>query len=102
MFCAVKVSLWGLYLLVGVYSLIIIISECFLVHPQYTLIFQLIEGVDNFYLTYFGTLFFLLTIMGYALFTLANIKFYDFYRLVPYYTDALTMSSVSGLCSKCV
>ena len=40
--------------------------------------------------------------MGYALYTLANIKFYEFYRLVPFYTDALTMSSVSGLCSKCV
>lgn len=40
--------------------------------------------------------------MLFAVYTLVHIKFYDFYNLVPYHTDCLSMSAVSGMTSKCI
>jgi hypothetical protein len=84
------------------YSILVIFCECVLFQPNLTIAYQMVHSSKSFTLTYILTLFFLYSLTFYCIFTLTNIKFIDFYNLVPFHTDCLSLSSVTSLCSKCV
>lgn len=102
-----KLSMWlkmfiyitALFLVL--YSALIVISECMIWVPEYTVIYQ-ISNNSSFEANYFATIFFICSLVFYCLFTLTNIKFVDFYTLVPHHTDCLSLSSLAGLMSKTI
>ena len=95
---------WGLRLLaiiVGIYWAMIVITEAFLIiEPKYTVIYQAVIVVENYYLTFIFTVFFLVTMCCISMFSLLQITFVDFFHLVPKHTDCLTMSMVISVVSK--
>lgn len=91
----------GLSLIVGLYCLMIVVSQCFLLfQPRYTLIYHLIRNTKIFILDVILTLFFLVSMVFISMWSLFTINFADFCQLVPKHTDCITMSLIISICSK--